>query len=144
MARPRRPERNRVARSFRQLRRFRHVINADKVFGTHRWCPPARSSLSRRICRIGRRLCTTRWNSTSSARPARTGWTRRIRIYATERCIDGKVRILKVRLAASGNRGLRRTFSLIAIFPKWPSRFRFVCSKNVASNKSKSFASCIV
>jgi hypothetical protein len=31
-----RPERNRAARSFRQLRRFLHVINWDKVFGTHR------------------------------------------------------------------------------------------------------------
>src|SRR6266436_5776863 len=29
------PERNRAARSFRQLRRFHHVINSDKVFGTH-------------------------------------------------------------------------------------------------------------
>src|SRR4030081_321269 len=36
MARPGRPERNRTARSFRQLRRFHHVINSDKVFGTHR------------------------------------------------------------------------------------------------------------
>jgi uncharacterized membrane protein len=37
MARPGRPERNRAARSFRQLRRFHHLINSDKVFGTHRW-----------------------------------------------------------------------------------------------------------
>src|ERR1700681_3141107 len=36
MARPGRPERNRAARSFRQLMRFHHVINSDKVFGTHR------------------------------------------------------------------------------------------------------------
>jgi site-specific DNA recombinase len=35
MARPERPERNRAARSFRQLRRFHHVINSNKVFGTH-------------------------------------------------------------------------------------------------------------
>src|SRR3982074_3783483 len=35
MARPGRPERNRAARSFRQLRRFHHFINSDKVFGTH-------------------------------------------------------------------------------------------------------------
>jgi pyridoxine kinase len=35
MARPGRPERNKAARSFRQLRRFHHVINWDKVFGTH-------------------------------------------------------------------------------------------------------------
>src|SRR6476620_1586233 len=35
MARPGRPERNRAARSFRQLRRFHHVINSDMVFGTH-------------------------------------------------------------------------------------------------------------
>src|SRR5260370_7544500 len=35
MARPGRPERNRAARSFRQLRRFHQVINSDKVFGTH-------------------------------------------------------------------------------------------------------------
>src|SRR3984893_16141725 len=35
MARPERPERNRTARSFRQLGRFHHVINSDKVFGTH-------------------------------------------------------------------------------------------------------------
>src|SRR5258708_10073546 len=34
MASPRRPERNRAARSFRQLRRFHHVINSYKVFGT--------------------------------------------------------------------------------------------------------------
>jgi methyl-accepting chemotaxis protein len=36
MAKPGRPERNRAARSLRQLRRFHHVINSDKVFGTHR------------------------------------------------------------------------------------------------------------
>src|ERR1700739_3234312 len=36
MARPGRPERNRAARSFRQLRRFHHVINSDKAFGTHK------------------------------------------------------------------------------------------------------------
>src|ERR1700738_866113 len=36
MASPRRPERNRAARSFRQLRRFHHVINSYKVFGTHK------------------------------------------------------------------------------------------------------------
>src|SRR3981081_538201 len=35
MARPRQPERNRTARSFGQLRRFHHVINSDKVFGTY-------------------------------------------------------------------------------------------------------------
>src|ERR1700693_1023315 len=36
MARPGRPERNRAARSFRQLTRFHHGFNSDKVFGTHR------------------------------------------------------------------------------------------------------------
>jgi len=36
MARRGRPERNRAARSFRQLRRFHHVSNSDEVFGTHR------------------------------------------------------------------------------------------------------------
>ena len=36
MARPGWPERNKAARSFRQLRRFLHVINPDKVFGTHK------------------------------------------------------------------------------------------------------------
>src|SRR5712692_1376520 len=35
MARPARPERNRTARSFRQLKRFHHFINSDNVFGTH-------------------------------------------------------------------------------------------------------------
>jgi len=30
---------NRTARSFRQLRRFHHVINSDKVFGTHTTVP---------------------------------------------------------------------------------------------------------
>jgi hypothetical protein len=35
MARPGRPERNRANRSFRQLRRFHHDINSNKVFGTH-------------------------------------------------------------------------------------------------------------
>ena len=47
MVRPRRLERNTAARSFRQLKRFRHVINSDEVFGTHNtfWNPgpaPAR------------------------------------------------------------------------------------------------------
>src|SRR5258708_38902863 len=37
MARPGRPERNRAARSFRQLRRFHHGINSNKVFGTHKY-----------------------------------------------------------------------------------------------------------
>src|ERR1700722_3118452 len=37
MARRGRPERNRTARSFRQLRRFHHGINSDEDFGTHRW-----------------------------------------------------------------------------------------------------------
>src|SRR5258706_13341114 len=37
MARQGRPERNRTARSFRQLRRFHRVINSDKVIGTHRY-----------------------------------------------------------------------------------------------------------
>src|ERR1700730_4909076 len=41
MARPGRPERNRAARSFRQLRRFHHGINSDKVFGTHTGAPLA-------------------------------------------------------------------------------------------------------
>src|SRR6266404_7830168 len=36
MARPGRQERNRTARSFRQLTRFHHGINSDEVFGTHR------------------------------------------------------------------------------------------------------------
>src|ERR1700722_1542224 len=35
MARPGRPERNRAAQSFRQLKRFHHGINSNKVFGTH-------------------------------------------------------------------------------------------------------------
>src|SRR6185312_4240568 len=30
-----RPARNRVAQSFRQIRRFHRVINSDEVFGTH-------------------------------------------------------------------------------------------------------------
>jgi SRSO17 transposase len=33
------PRRNTGARSFRQLRRFHHVSNSDKVFGTHRRSP---------------------------------------------------------------------------------------------------------
>src|ERR1700692_3725183 len=35
MARPARPERSRSARSSRQLSRFYHSINRDRVFGTH-------------------------------------------------------------------------------------------------------------
>src|ERR1700730_7940034 len=54
MARPGRPERNRAARSFRQLRRFHHVINSDKVFGTHNYC--LISNITTPSERIG--LCT--------------------------------------------------------------------------------------
>jgi hypothetical protein len=32
---PKSPERNVVVRSFRQLRRFLHLNNADRAFGTH-------------------------------------------------------------------------------------------------------------
>src|SRR3982751_6353098 len=42
MATPKSPERNVVARSFLQLRRFRHLINADKVFSTHSYLWPAK------------------------------------------------------------------------------------------------------
>src|SRR5664280_3306822 len=35
MAKSKWPNRNVAARTFRQLRRFLHNINADKVFGTH-------------------------------------------------------------------------------------------------------------
>jgi hypothetical protein len=35
MARPGWPERTKAARSLGQFKRFRHVINSDKVFGTH-------------------------------------------------------------------------------------------------------------
>jgi NAD-dependent aldehyde dehydrogenases len=41
------PERNKAARSFRQFRRFHHVINSNKVFGTHRVLAGG--------CRIGNR-----------------------------------------------------------------------------------------
>src|SRR6476660_2410394 len=56
MARPGWPERNRAARSFRQLRRFHHVINSDKVFGTHRLWPDARG----RLLALGRRPHTAK------------------------------------------------------------------------------------
>src|SRR5882762_5272672 len=46
MARPGRPERNRAARSFRQLRRFHHGINSDKVFGTHSGYDPPRLQIA--------------------------------------------------------------------------------------------------
>src|SRR5712671_1975067 len=36
MARPARPERSRSAQSSRQLSRFYHSINLDRVFGTHK------------------------------------------------------------------------------------------------------------
>src|SRR5260370_15627328 len=56
MARPGWPERNKAARSFRQLRRFHHVINSDKVFGTHSHSPNTTtwSRHSRRIEPISR------------------------------------------------------------------------------------------
>src|SRR5882672_12586753 len=57
MARPGRPERNGAAQSFRQLRRFHHVINSDEVFGTQSArCDPglpqkARIFDARLVCR---------------------------------------------------------------------------------------------
>src|ERR1700723_387206 len=51
MARPGRQERNRAARSFRQLRRFHHVINSDKVFGTHTGCDWMIAGLGRSLLR---------------------------------------------------------------------------------------------
>src|ERR1700761_7542305 len=58
MPKPGRPERNRAARSFRQLRRFHHGINSEEVFGTHR---EERLRLverfdDQRLRRLGRRL----------------------------------------------------------------------------------------
>src|SRR5450631_850053 len=46
MARPGRPERNETVRSFRQIRRFLHVINSNNVFGTHRIAQTAKASKS--------------------------------------------------------------------------------------------------
>ena len=59
MARPRRPGRNRAARSFRQLRRFYHIINTDRVFGTHNdrkslWMRPFSRTEVEWVFRIGR------------------------------------------------------------------------------------------
>src|ERR1700722_19173198 len=45
MASPGRPARNKTARSFRQFRRFHHVINSDRVFGTHSPFPEPDSAL---------------------------------------------------------------------------------------------------
>src|ERR1700676_1376131 len=56
MPRPRRPERNRAARSFRQLMRFHHVINSDKVFGTHRALRTLKTYLGRVIRDIARKI----------------------------------------------------------------------------------------
>src|SRR5260370_41278342 len=42
MASPARPERSRSARSSRQLSRFYHSINPDRVFGTHKGVVPGR------------------------------------------------------------------------------------------------------
>jgi len=42
MARQGRPERNRAAQSFRQLRRFHHIINSDEVFRTHSGTGPTK------------------------------------------------------------------------------------------------------
>jgi hypothetical protein len=58
MVRPRRPEGNRAAPSFGQLKRFHHVINSDKVFGTHRDAAPcATVAIS---CTIGTRNTPSR------------------------------------------------------------------------------------
>ena len=59
MARPGRPERNRAARSFRQLRRFHHVINSEKVFGTHTTAPasPWQNGFAERLIGSIRREC---------------------------------------------------------------------------------------
>src|SRR5712671_2088724 len=45
MARPARSERSRSARPSRQLSRFYHSINPDRVFGTHRALFPWRSEI---------------------------------------------------------------------------------------------------
>src|ERR1700737_1686361 len=66
MVRPKRPERNRAARSFRQLRRFHHVINSDRVFGTHRrgaWRQTAEST--RLVCLPSR---DDPWNTNSDSK----------------------------------------------------------------------------
>src|ERR1700737_3408013 len=76
MARPAPPERNRAAGSFRQLRRFHHVINSDKVFGIHRTSgceiTPARISKQRGA---PARCCTsTCWVSRPSPRTSLPSW----------------------------------------------------------------------
>src|ERR1700722_13355670 len=70
MAGPGRPERNnRAARSFRQLRRFHHVINSNKVFGTHtgmKLRPMAKKAPAQL-------LLASRWSASSTA-PADRGY----------------------------------------------------------------------
>jgi hypothetical protein len=61
MAKPGRPERNRAARSFRQLRRFHHAINSDKVFGTHKMAHNISQRNSNRRLNCYLQGCEPRW-----------------------------------------------------------------------------------
>ena len=86
---PGRPERNRTARSFRQLRRFHHVINADKVFGTHSsidqaWRSTARPASSWRSARSTRRW--RRKRNACSVQNERGCQLRRPYSWSTRRC----------------------------------------------------------
>src|ERR1700733_261362 len=86
MARPRRPARNKAALSSRQLRRFRHIINSDKVFSTHRTnfariaAPGIVGPLvplqlagivESRFCRRAREIADTGQSTSSKAEPRR-------------------------------------------------------------------------
>src|ERR1700692_75104 len=59
MARPARPERSRSARSSRQLSRFYHSINPDRVFGTHNGCrKPKLADTGGNLSNLLLRMCT--------------------------------------------------------------------------------------
>src|SRR3982075_1552041 len=71
MARPGRPERNRATRSFRQLRRFHHGINSDKVFGTHNRSKYVLSSKVGKLLKASRRNHAIREIKRTMRRPRR-------------------------------------------------------------------------
>src|SRR3982074_537753 len=71
MARPGRPERNRATRSFRQLRRFHHGINWDKVFHTHNRRKYVLSSKVGKLLKASRRNHAIREIKRTMRRPRR-------------------------------------------------------------------------
>src|SRR5450631_4113700 len=109
MARPGRPERNRAARSFRQLRRFHHAINSNKVFGTHTGRPVQFEISEQSRNSVEAWLPTPRATGSRYLFPTRIHASPHISTRQYARLVQSWIKSIGLESSSYGTHSLRRT-----------------------------------